>query len=75
MGSNSNYFLLLGPGLNVSDHYRRKSLASARETLFENPKNIGNLKKEENALGNFLHFAGGNNGDFKMVDLEVWGVD
>ncbi len=59
-----------GVGLFISDDKNEQSQAFADNDYWVHPLNTGNLKIRDGCL----FFAGGNNWNFKCVDVEVWGL-
>ena len=71
MRSNRDYLIWIGYGLKICVDTKKKSQAWANKNYFGIPKNVGVLK----AVGNWLYFAGGQNENFGVVDIQVWGLN
>ena len=69
MRSDKENMMRIDFGIQISEIKKEKSIAYADKRYFMHPKNIGKLK----VSGSDLFFAGGDDYNFKMLDLKVWG--
>ena len=70
MGSDKDCLMAFGWGLSISSNKNNTLSAFAHNSWFVHPENTGNLKIKNGGL----YFAGGTDGIFKSLDIEVWGL-
>ena len=70
MGSDEDRLIVFGCGLSISVYQNENSIAYANDGYWVHPENTGNLTKIDDSL----YFAGGNDHNFKCLDVEVWGL-
>ena len=71
MRSDKERMMAIGWGIFIAGEKGRKSRAVADGNYFVWPKNVEGLKVE----GDMLCFAGGNDWNFSVEIIEVWGLN
>ena len=84
MGSDKDYLMMFGNGLNIHADKNEESQAFACFHSFVHPKKTGNLTISMGVViinklffiynSHQLFFAGDNCSCFKWLDIEVWGL-
>ena len=69
--SDKYWLMIINNGIEIDSDRMLRSNAVADQEYFQWPNKMGKLKK----YGDFLYFAGGNDSEFGLVDIEVWGLN
>ena len=72
MRSDKDYLIDFSMGLRINADQNEDSYATADKYKWVHPENTGNLKFKDSY--GYLYFAGGDDWDFKCLDVEVWGL-